>query len=72
MATNPASPGSRRCFLKATLAAGTVGTFHQTPGAHAAEQARKPVLDEYDPQNIKFTERTLFAKSGTAQEAAVA
>ena len=26
----------------------------------------------YDPQNIKFTERTLFAKSGTAQEAVVA
>jgi len=26
----------------------------------------------YDPQNIKFTERTLFAKSGTALEAVVA
>src|SRR5260370_41720154 len=61
MQTDPASPlttgKSRRRFLKASLAAGAVGVLQQVQGVTAAEQPRKPVMDEHDPKNIKLAHR---------------
>ena len=51
MATN------RRHFLKASLGAGAVGALGNVDAAGPVEQPRKPVLDEYDPKNIKLAHR---------------
>src|SRR5262245_19800125 len=61
IALNSAQQGSerrsRRRFLRATLAAGAVGAVHQAEGVSASERSRKPVIDEYDPRNIKLAHR---------------
>ena len=58
MATNPDQTGkSRRRFLKGALAVGAVGALTQLPAADAAQEQRKPVMDEHDPKNIKLAHR---------------
>jgi hypothetical protein len=60
MENDPASPrnvaSSRRRFLKASLAAGGLLALPDSV-AVPAEPARKSVLDEYDPKNIKLAHR---------------
>jgi mannonate dehydratase len=51
---------SRRDFLKASLAAGSIGALQQSRTLGTlppAVQPRKPVIDEHDPRNIKLAHR---------------
>jgi D-mannonate dehydratase len=61
MAADSASPDkmgkSRRRFLKASLAAGAAGALGQASAVTAAEQNRRPVMEEHDPKNIKLAHR---------------
>src|SRR5262245_338701 len=60
-ADSPANAGqSRRGFLTASLATGALAALPQAtaPGApDAAARARKPVIGEHDPGNIKLAHR---------------
>ena len=61
MANGPVSPcngaNGRRGFLKASLAVGSALTLSHTHAVAATEPARKLVMDEHDPKNLKLAHR---------------